>query len=238
MRTRIPFIDRPLMHQTFFGEEGIKDVGARLDWIAPTSGVTIRAAAAAVRGSLFLGPEDEGVEGEPPAEEPEPEIGVTGRLELFAEPSANTSFALGGSVMSGEFDPEAGAKSTWYGPDLKFRWDTGPTSSLVLNAEAVLGTLDATEETPSVDPNGWFASADYRANKRWNLGGFAESTTERFDDEIHTNRYGAFLGLALMEETTLFRLLGRNTDPEVGDSESEVILQAIFALGPHQAHRY
>lgn len=234
-----PFIDRPLMHQVFFGEEGIKDVGARLDWIAPVSWekVSIRAAAGAVRGDLFLGPEDDRVvvEGQ---DEPEPEIGGTGRLELFVEPSENSSFLLGGSVLYGTYDPSVDAYATWFGPDLKVRFDLGPQSTLILNGEAAFGSLDATEATPSADPNGWFASADYRANKRWNFGGFAEATTARFDDELRTNRYGGFVGMSLMEETTLFRILGRTTDPENGDSNAEAIVQAIFGLGPHRAHRY
>jgi hypothetical protein len=227
------------MHQVFFGEEGIQDVGARLDWIAPApwEKVSLRAAAGAVRGDLFLGPEDERevVEGGEPSD---PEIGGTGRLELFVEPSENTSFLLGGSVLYGAFDPAADAYATWFGPDLKVRFDLGPQSTLIVNGEAAFGSLDATEATPSADPNGWFASADYRANKRWNFGGFAEATTARFDDNLRTNRYGGFIGLSLMEETTLFRILGRTTDPENGDSNGEAIVQAIFGLGPHRAHRY
>jgi hypothetical protein len=234
-----PFIDRPLMHQAFFGEEGIKDVGARLDWIAPSpwETVSMRAAAGGVRGDLFLGPEDEREvpEGE---EGPVPEIGATGRLELFVEPSDNTSFLLGGSVLYGKYDPQADAYATWFGPDLKVRLDLGPQSALILNGEAAFGSLDATEANAPVDPYGWFASADFRANKRWNFGGFAEASTARFDDDAQLNRYGGFVGLALMEETTLFRVLGRSTDPEDGSPEAEAIVQAIFGLGPHRAHRY
>ncbi len=235
-----PFIDRPLMHEEFFGEDGVNDIGVRLDWLAPIDGPSIRASAGAVRGDLFLGghAHEEEIPPEEEVEEEEPEIGVTGRVEVFAEPSENTSFAIGGSVMYGTWDPHESADATWFGPDLKLRFDVGTQSALILNAEAVFGTLDATAESPSVDPSGWFASADWRANKRWNLGGFAESTTERLDDDLRTNRFGGFVGMALMEETTLFRLLGRVTEPDEGDSETDVILQAIFALGPHKPHRY
>jgi hypothetical protein len=238
-----PFVDRPLMHEEFFGDDGVNDIGVRLDWLAPFEGPSVRASAAAVRGDLFLGGHHHEEEGELPPpeeelEEEEPEIGVTGRLEVFAEPSESVSFAIGGSVMHGTWDPHEEAKATWFGPDVKLRFDLGPQSALVVNAEAIFGTLDAAEESPSVDPNGWFASADWRASKRWNFGGFAESTTERLDDDVRTNRYGGFLGMALMEETTLFRIVGRTTDPDEGDSQADVILQAIFALGPHRPHRY
>jgi hypothetical protein len=134
--------------------------------------------------------------------------------------------------------PSEDARSTWFSSDLKARFDLGPQTALVVNAEAVFGSLDETAAAPSADPNGWFAAADLRVTKRWNVGGFAESTTERQDDEVRTDRYGGFVGMALLEETTLFRLVGRVTTPDEGDSESEAIVQAIFALGPHQAHRY
>jgi hypothetical protein len=233
-----PFVDRPLMHELFFGEEGIKDVTARIDWIAPWETAAIRASAGGVRGDLFLGPEEEREAGEGEEEEAEPEFGATGRIELFAEPSPNISFLLGGSILHGVLDPAADANATWYGPDLKVRFDLGPNTALVVNGEAAFGSLDATEGTSSADPTGWFAGADLRATQRWNLGAFAESASGRFDDGSHTRRYGGFIGLALLEETTLFRIVGRATDPDEGESETEAIAQAIFALGPHQPHRY
>jgi hypothetical protein len=230
-----PFVDRPLMHAAFFGEEGAKDAMVRLDWIAPTSGLSVRGSAAVVRGDVFLG------EAEPDgarAEEGAPEIGAGGRVDVFAEPSTNTSFLLGASALSGEFDPTSGARVTWFGPDLKVRFDLGPANVLVLNAEAMWGAREAGGGVGSMDPHGWFASADWRATRRWNLGGFAESTTLADDDAASISRFGAFAGLALMEESTVFRMVGRVTDPEDGESEADLILQAIFALGPHQAHRY
>lgn len=232
-----PFLDRPLMHQAFFGEEGAKDAGVRLDWIAPTEGVSIRAAAAAVRGVAILGPEDD----QPVTEEGVPQtetVGATGRLDFFFEPSPSVSILIGGSVLTGEYVPDENARATWLGPDLKARFDLGPQRSLVVNAEAMFGDLDETADAPSASPNGWFASADLRATKRWNVGGFAESTTGRQDDTVRTNRAGGFIGFGLLEESTLFRLVGRITDPDEGESETEVLAQAIFALGPHQAHRY
>ena len=108
----------------------------------------------------------------------------------------------------------------------------------MVNAETVFGSLDGTDETPAADPNGFFAAADLRATKRWNVGGFAESATERADDDVRTKRYGGFVGLALMEETTVFRLVGSAVDPDEGESSTEVTLQAIFGLGPHRPHRY
>jgi len=232
-----PFLDRPLVHEEMFGEDGLRDAGARLDWLAPIDAVTVRASAGAVRGDVLLGGHHHGAEEEAEAAE-EPELGYTGRVELFAEASRDVSFLVGASALHGTFDPHEDAKATWIDVDAKLRVDLGPNRTLVVNVEGVTGSRDATEEAPAVDPNGFFASADLRATKRWNVGGFVEGSTEPEDDDVSTLRYGGFVGLALMEETTLFRLLGRRTDPDEGDAAAEVILQALFALGPHRPHRY
>jgi hypothetical protein len=233
-----PFVERPLMHAEFFGEDGVVDEAARLDWIAPTEGVTLRASLGAARGDLFLGGHHHE---EDPAEEEEeeaPEIGVTGRADIFAQPTDAFSFLIGGSILHGEHDTHEASKATWICADAKARWDLGPYQAFVLNAEGVFGSLEETDEAPESEPDGFFVSADLRANRRWNVGGFAESATERADDGIRTNRYGGFIGLGLMEETTMFRLVGSVTEPDEGDSEVGVIAQALFGLGPHKPHRY
>ncbi len=103
----------------------------------------------------------------------------------------------------------------------------------------MFGRIDEVpDEQPAVDPTGWFASADLNLDSRWNVGGFAESTTERLHDDETTSRYGGFVGYGLLEESTLFRLVGRVTDPEDGDRATEVIVQTLFGLGPHRPHRY
>ncbi|MGQ0722161.1 MAG: hypothetical protein ACT4PE_11410 [Candidatus Eiseniibacteriota bacterium] len=233
-----PFVERPLMHAEFFGEDGVVDEAVRLDWIAPAEEVTLRASAGAVRGDLFLGGHHHEEEPSTEEEEEAPELGVTGRLDLFAQPTEAFSFLLGGSVLHGEHDTHDAAMATWICADAKARWDLGPYRALVLNAEGVFGSLEETDEAAESDPSGFFVSADVRANRRWNLGGFVESATERADDEIRTNRYGGFIGLGLMEETTMFRLVGHVTEPDEGSSEVGVIAQALFGLGPHKPHRY
>ncbi len=241
------FLDRPLMHQMFFGADGALDTAVRVDWLAPLDAVTLRVTAGAVRGDVFLGGHShdhaEAAEYEAAdhdaAHVADPELGYTGRIDVFGEPSEDVSFLLGATVMVGEWNPHAGAMATWIDVDGKVRFDLGPNRTLLVNVEAVMGSIDAVAgEQASVDPAGWFASTNLRLDRRWNVGGFAESATERLDDEPETRRYGAFLGYSLLEESTMFRLLGRVTDPEEGDSASEVIVQALFGLGPHQAHRY
>lgn len=241
-----PFVDRPLMHAEFFGDDGAVETGARLDWLAPTEAVALRASVGAVRGDVFLGGhhhhEDEEMHEDPfhieGEHEADPEIGITGRVDLFVEPSKDVSVLVGGSFLRGEHDTHDEAIATWFGVDGKARFDLGPQRVLVVNAEAVFGTLEETEESHEAEPTGWFTAADLRLDKRWNLGAFAESATERLHDEHTTNRFGGFVGFGLMEETTLFRLVGRVTDPEEGDSDTEIILQALFGLGPHKPHRY
>ncbi len=248
-----PHLDRPLMHERFFGADGALDTGIRLDWLAPVDVVTLRATIGAVRGDVLLGGHthdhadegaDDGEEDDHHAEEVddhdvEPEVGYTGRVDLFVEPTADVSFLLGASVLTGEWDPHENSRATWIDVDGKLRFDLGPDRTLLFNGEAVFGSVEAgAEGQADADPVGWFTSTELRFNRRWNAGGFMESATERLHDEHETRRFGTFIGFSLLEESTMFRVLGRVTDPEEGDSSREVIVQALFGLGPHQAHRY
>ena len=231
-----PFADRPLMHVAFFGEDGARDASGRIDWIAPIDAVTLRATAGAVRGDVLVGGGH--AHGGEVEEAPDPELGASGRVDVFVEPARDFSFLVGSSILHGEHDPADGAKATFVGVDAKMLFDLGPNRQLTVIGEGIFGTRDASAEVPKSDPNGWFTAADFRVNRRWNLGGFAESATELDDDRHRDSRYGLFVGMALMEESTVFRLIGRVHDPEEGDSAGEVILQALFGLGPHRPHRY
>ena len=234
-----PFVFRPLMHEVFFGEDGVRDTGVRVDWIAPIEAFTLQATAGAIGGSSLLGPELDGtvVPAPDPAPEESAQIGASGRLNLFVEASDNVSFQAGSSVLYGQHRPSQGAYVTWIAIDGKLHWDLAANRSLVFIAEGTFGKLDATTDTPSFDPHGWFAAADLRLSKRWSVGAFGESTTARFSSE-RAHRMGAFAGLALMEESTLFRIVVHQTDLHAVGSDTGILVQALFGLGPHRPHRY
>ncbi len=141
-------------------------------------------------------------------------------------------------MLHGQHDPIERAYSTCVGGDVKAQLELGPDRAIVLAAEAMRVTREATDEEPGSDPNGYFVAADFRASRRWNLGGFAESSTELEDDESRTHRWGGFLGLSLMEESTVFRLVGRGVDRPGESLVGEMLVQALFGLGPHRPHRY
>jgi hypothetical protein len=225
------------MHEEFFGEDGVRDTAARVDWLAPIDAFTLQATVAAIGGSSLLGPEDHLHSPESTEQDESPEIGASGRVNLFVEASQAISFQLGTSVLTGKHLPSQGASATWVDLDGKLTWDLGANRALVIVAEATLGRLDATVDTPAFDPNGWFAAGDLRWNKRWNAGAFGESTTARLAS-ARAHRFGVFAGLALMEESTLFRIVLHQTDLHERDQDTGVLVQALFALGPHRPHRY
>ena len=235
-----PFVERPLAHAAFFGPDGIVDAGLRLDWIAPLDAVTVRTSLGVIRGDAFLDDHhhDDEAEEDPAELEAAPDPGLTGRVELFLEAGRNVAVSIGGSALRGHHDPAEGADVTWLGADARARWDLGASRELVLNAELLRGALGGTAEAEAADPWGWFASADLRVDRHWSVGGFAESTTARHDDRATTSRFGGFVGYALFEESTVFRLVGRSTEPDGADATMDAIAQLVFGLGPHQPHRY
>jgi hypothetical protein len=75
--------------------------------------------------------------------------------------------------------------------------------------------------------------------------------TAALDDKNSTVAYTIFTGFSLLEETTLFRLMGRYVtynisdptrlvDPTMSSKKGEftVVLQMIWSMGPHKAHEF
>jgi hypothetical protein len=225
------------MHEEFFGEDGVRDTAARVDWLAPIDAFTLQATVAAIGGSSLLGPEDHLHSSESTEQDESPEIGASGRVNLFVEQRLAFPLHLGTSVLPAKPPPPPGGSAPWVYPAGTLPGARGATRALVTAAEATIGRLDATVDTPAFDPNGWFAAGDLRWNKRWNAGAFGESTTARLAS-ARAHRFGVFAGLALMEESTLFRIVLHQTDLHERDQDTGVLVQALFALGPHRPHRY
>jgi hypothetical protein len=104
----------------------------------------------------------------------------------------------------------------------------------------------------TTNANGGYLFADYNWKQRYNVGGSFDSYEDPTNREQSVTSVGAFTGLALMEETTAFRLdwrrskrTGSETIPFVPGASAigftavnEVTLRVIFSMGPHKAHQF
>lgn len=167
---------------------------------------------------------------------------------------------LGLSATQGTNNVAAAARTLVYGGDAKLKLWGSATSYLLVQGEYLHVERDDAGWNPfaaaytrfRVTPSGGYLFADYNWQQRYNVG----ASVERFEDPViigaQNTSVGAFAGLALMEETTAFRLDWRRSDRSGDDTVNfgpfpqpgaigpvqSLTLRVIFSMGPHKAHQF
>jgi hypothetical protein len=255
------FLYRPLPHTAFFGEEGLNGTAVRTSFLLPTGEAYTELMFAVLDGDLLVGHhnEEESETEDEHSDETESsrrDLGFFGRLTTSLAVARNSELALGGSVVNavhGFAEQEEGDTAdpeqlrAWItGLDFKYKYKPSRYTSLQIEGEGIVRT-DEQHEGDNLRSYGGYAYLDYRFGQKYNLGGIFEYTRVEEADQFgggqvinrsDIQRYGLFVGLAPIEETSLVRLAGHWTETEEGDGFWEVDLQFVFSLGPHQPHNF
>ncbi|MBL0061060.1 MAG: hypothetical protein IPP40_06120 [bacterium] len=217
------------------GEESFNEVGGQVSYRIPFPGdVSSTISADILQGNSFHPDEDESR----PA--------VLGRWSNFFMLGEESSIELGVSGTNGVNNVAANTTSTIMGVDAKAKLRFSPQRVLVLQGEALtLDREDATVDeesgavsTSHVRPIGGYLFADYSIKKRYNIGARMERYQRPDADKAWDQSFGVFAGLALMEETTLFRVNWDHFSPDAEDAVNTFTLQVIFSMGPHKPHQF
>jgi hypothetical protein len=251
------FLQRPLPHEIFFGEEGLNDMAVRAEFLLPTGSAYTELMLGILKGNALSGLD--------PADtlsEVRRNPGFFGRLATSFATSENAELALGGSVVNTVYrlvaeeidttapatDVEPDQLRTWVsGLDLKYKYKPSRYTALQIEGEGLVRS----DEQPDGDNRtsyGGYGYIDYRFKQRYNGGGIFEyvrvKNNSSTEDEStvpvtsDTWRAGLFVGFAPVEETSLVRLAGHWTEPDEGNGFWELNLQFLFSLGPHQPHNF
>ncbi len=248
------FLDTPLAHRLYLGEEGLADIGVNANAAIPLGNLVLTPSVNLLQGdfaaSLLDAPDGEPA-GDVADEEGRPlETGLawTGRLGLFVPTGDYAGFEVGVNALSGSLDEEPNLPRdvTLLGADVKYRWAPDKFRGLTAQAEWIRSEREvAAAGSPGEDPvlgtveaDGFYGFVDYRFRTRWNVGAILERAGSPVEAGLTYRRAGLFGGFSLMEETTLLRLLLRRTESDApGDRPvDEAVLQLVFSLGPHRAH--
>jgi hypothetical protein len=184
----------------------------------------------------------------------EPRAAWVGRLASFTGIGDRSGIELGFSATQGTNNVAAAARTLVLGGDVKAKLWTSPNAYLLLQGEFLRLDRDdagwdptAAAYTNTKNTNsGGYAFADFNWKQRYNVGGSFERYQNPDVASQDVSSYGAFAGLALMEETTAFRLDWRHTTrsgvvPATStalDAVNEITLRVIFSMGPHKAHQF
>jgi len=243
-----PFIERPLPHEVFFGDEGLNDIGVQVSALLPTGSAYTEAMAAALKGDGLYGPEVavEDADGNPLR----PNTGFLGRLTTSLAVSEYGELALGATALNEVYEIDSAGSHqlrAWLvGGDFKYKHKPSRYNGVQTEGELIVRS----EELAGgghLTSYGGYAYADFRFHQRYNAGPIGEFVRIRSIDDFggepvriwhDTWRAGLFVGFAPVEETSVLRLVGRWTEPDEGDGFWETTLQLVFSLGPHQPHNF
>ncbi len=244
-----PFIDRPLAHRVFLGGDGFKDEGVNWNLLLPTNFYS-KLSINILKGDIFIGeetPEDprDGRYTEQPI--------ITGRVNVFLPVGEKGNLDIGLSGLHGRYkgrnaygtgDAASGFRNLYAkmaAVDLKYKVKWSDYRSLTLQGELINNRRDVFHDGfETISNYGGFAFADYRFEKRYNIGllfdrapGIYDNARDDYEvnvpaelintnnavyDEMNsTSAYTLFAGFSLLEETTLIRMAGRYVAFDIAD---------------------
>ena len=229
-----PFIDPPRSWVSLMpgGAEGFNEAAFEVSALLPTPGTWASTVSADVlQGNSFHSGDDRNRIGW---------LGHWSNAFLLGEPGGALEAGL--SAASGTDDVGSKARGWLLGADAKAKLPVGYTGWLTLQGEAALRRehpADTTVASPaSRDRSGFFAVADYRPVPRWNGGALYEQWQRDGATTPVDRAARAFVGYAVMEETTLLRLSVERYMPAGETPVHTVSAQLLFSMGPHKAHQF
>ncbi len=226
----LPFVDKSLIGNAVFGDEGLNEIGAEASYLVPVPWYLLLTVAGlgGDNAVAFHSPNGRDF------------LGFAGLKNVFdvtddATLEAGMSYAIGNNSDR--------LTSQVFGGHLVMKWkpnDAATTHSAVVAIEALYSRVPKpnTPRGRQTDQYGFYAFAQYQLFQRWYLGG-------RFDflQPVGTTtpvdlRQSAILVFAPTEFSAI-RLQGNVTEPGAGgDPIVEAHLQINFTLGAHPAHAY
>lgn len=218
-------IERPLATIAFLGEDGLIQTGGAVTFPPLTLGPATQALTFEVtradNDALFVGGSD---------------LSYLGRFQSFWELSGSTTLQLGATGVTGDND-EAALNSRVLGLDLYLRWQP-PGRALYrdvqLKGEWYFAEQELAGET--FTGNGGYVQANYRLGRSWIAGARADYVSS-YGDGPHLVQLAPNLTWWQSEWVRL-RLQYNYLRPQGGPGNHTLLLQAVWAMGPHKHETY
>ncbi|MBI5060527.1 hypothetical protein HZB60_12195 [candidate division KSB1 bacterium] len=234
-----PFAERfGVLAEYLPGEESYNEIGGQLSYLLPLPGTLASTISVDVlQGNSFKVDADESGQARP---------AVLGRWSNFFTLHGESSMEIGLSATQGTNHAVDGTTTTATGADAKAKLWLSSLSSLTLQAEflglnreyAAYNDEGVATGTESLTPNGGYFFADLSLRKRYNVGFSIERYQQATDEQPWNQSLGVFAGVALMEESTLFRLVLDHNQAGEGQDFNTITVQAVFSMGPHKVHQF
>jgi len=227
---QFPFIDQPLVSQSAFGSEGLKEPGVSLAYLLPSSWfseLTFQGVAGE-NESLFRFSEDAKRRG-----------AYLGHWKNFFDLSDSTTLEVGNSYLAGRNSDSRHRLSQAVGLDVTLKWrplQMATERALIWQSEYMYFTRDRGRE-PFTRGGGMYSSLQYQFARRWWIQGRYDLLgVPKFDDG-RKHRWSTLLAF-VPSEFSAIRLQHSYTTQERGSPVNQLLLQLNFTIGSHPAHQY
>lgn len=220
-----PWIDRPLVTTTFFGDEGLADSGVSVSRILPTgSGLFVEAT-----GEVYAGDVD-GVFESANAND----LFYLAHLKAYRDLSEQTNLEVGASFARGTL-PGTGGSNEFAGLDVTLRYK--PLQRALYRSFISRTELMSNHRAGSDSAFGFYTSLDYQFARRW-YAGVRLDRSEHPDDPAIRDRGASVLLTFWPSEFSQLRAQARRTRFGNEPWITELLMQVQFSIGAHGAHAF
>jgi hypothetical protein len=228
-----PFIDPPRAWVSLMpgGEEGINEAAFQVSALLPTPGDWASTVSADVIQGNSFHPDDD-----------RSRVGWLGRWSNSFLVGDAGALEAGVSGATGLDDIDTKYRGVLLGADLKAKFLLSNASQLTFQGEGAYRRSHAVDTPSGVASRenraGFFALADYRHPSRINGGGLYEQWQREGEPSATDRAARVFVGYAVLEESTLFRLSLERLMPDGGPAVHTLSAQLLFSMGPHKPHQF
>ncbi len=225
---QFPFIARPLINNSVFGDEGLKEPGLGVGYLLPApwfSELTFQALAGENEG-LFRLEEDAKRRG-----------AYLGHWKNFFDLTDSATLEIGNSYIGGRNSSRRLSQAVGLDLTLKWRPLTMATErALIWQSEYIYFTRDRAEEA-FTRGGGLYSSLQYQFARQWWIQGRYDLLGAPKFDDGRKHRWSTLLAF-VPSEFSAVRLQHSYTSQEKGISLNQILLQFNFTIGSHPAHQY
>jgi len=240
------------------GDEAYNETGLDVSYRIPIPGsISLTAYGDVLQGDSFrIAREPSGIVNDPLLtpdgdRAAEPRAAWVGRLAAFQGVGDRSGIEYGISATQGTNNVAAAARSQVVGGDVKAKLWTGANAYMLFQGEYLHLARDnaswngAGYDIAKTKSDGGYVFADYNWKQRYNAGASYDWYEDPASPAQTVSSYGLFTGLALMEETTAFRLdwlhSERSGTQAFAGQEFKpvqtVTLRVIFSMVAHKSHQ-
>lgn len=240
----LPYADRPLVTESFLGEDGLRGLGALVQGKVSLSNKTdIKLTAAAVKGIKLHShtDEDSHIEDHSPDDEhshhhsdsfdENQKLIYLARIQFNSNLNNNSNIELGYSYLTGFNDTDGMYKTNINGVDITYRLESEKDyRALMIRGEYLWNKRFMHDG--NIGAKGYYLFGQYRINKDWYLGGRYDYSEHIEDNSLNQKSYSTILTY-YPTEFCYYRLQYKNILSNFEPAKNQLIFQINFLLGTH-----